>query len=240
MANYFVVTSAIHTPYSYTTPDHRFQQTLATIASIGQYCPDSRAVVVEVGPNPCTDKQQRQLLDCCFAVLDLTNDHSVRLFHHCGGDQSYGWVKTPGEIYAMLAVLGNQNFISAQDRVFKISGRYQLTSDFDICQHQHPGKLVLARRKPAVQYIDPQGIKHPRIAEHQYPTRLYSFCGSMITVMQHRYQTMYDQVISLYGRLQYVDVEHMMFAVCQDLDPVELAQIGVAGQQAPDGEWVWD
>lgn len=238
MPNYFFITSAIQTPYSYVNPDVRFQQTLGTVSSIDQYCPDSRSVLIEVGPKVLTSQQHSQLVQCCFAVLDLTNDHTVKLIHHCGGEESYGWVKTPGEIYALICALGYQRFVTDHDRVFKISGRYQLTQKFDIRDHQLPGRLVVAQSKPAVQYVDPQGNHHPRISQYQYPTRLYSFCGSMVSIMQQKYQIMFEQVIEFYGRMQFVDVEHMMYSRCRDLDPIELGCVGISGQQSPDGEWI--
>ena len=197
-------------------------------------------MIVEVGPRALEPAQQRKLLEQCFAVLDLTNDSTVHQIHDCGGDQSYGWVKTPGEIYALATFLQSQDFVTPQDRVFKISGRYQLTAGFDLQQHQCPGKLVMAQRTAAVQYIDPQGAKHPMISQYQYPTRLYSFCGSMIPVMSEIYVRMFNRVIQHYGIMEFVDVEHMMFAECQNLGPVELSCMGVAGHQAPDGEWIWE
>jgi hypothetical protein len=49
---------------------------------------------------------------------------------------------------------------------------------------------------------------------------------------------MFDRVIQSYGELNFVDAEHMMYARCHVLDPVEIPRLGVIGQQGPDGKWV--
>lgn len=233
-----MVTSAINTPYSSVSPQQRFQQTLDTIHSIHRHCADCYVIVVEVGPNALDPVQYADLLKVTTAVMSLNDDSNVKLFHHCGGDQSYGWVKTPGELYALMLFLYHETFLTDTDRVFKISGRYQLTSEFDLASHSHHKKLVIARRQPAVRYINPQGQPHPIISPYQYKTRLYSFCGSLRHFMRDRYQVMYDRVIQHYQKQQFVDVEHIMFQVCHDMCPVELDVIGVGGQQSIDGVWV--
>ena len=163
----------------------------------------------------------------------------LQQIYHCGSGSDF-WVKTPGEIWAMKFFLSQENLVNPGDRVFKISGRYQLAKNFDFRNHDYPGRLVVKAREPAVIYHDPQGIPHPKFTPWKFNTRLYSFCGSMATVMRQKYTEMLAFVIDKYGREEFTDIEHVLFHFCQELDIVELPWIGVQGQMAPSGEYLWE
>lgn len=237
MVNYFVVTSAVKARHNLIPTELRLQQTLDSAVSVKKYCKDAKVLLIEVGPEPLTESEQEQLIAKFDGMLLLNHEPLLRKFYEIGSGSDF-WVKTPGELYGMCRFLENQNFVSAHDRVFKLSGRYQLTADFDARRHDQPGKLVVLDKKPAVVYINTSGDPVPQISEYQYNTWLYSFCGSLIDVMAQRYQLMLDKVLERYGRIEFVDAEHMLYAICHDLVPLEISPMGVMGQQAINAEWI--
>jgi hypothetical protein len=237
MADLFVIPSAIHTSYSAFDAATRFQQTLQTVSSIRRRLPLSLIYLIDVGQQDLDPGAIESLMKLRCSVACLAKTSMVQQFYQLS-DPKGQWIKTPGELWAMIYFLSHMHQIQSTDRIFKISGRYQLSNEFDRTLHDHAGRLVISRPRPAVIYFDPQGNQHIPPEKYQYSTRLYSFCGSLMSTMTETFGEMFDRVIKSYGEMKFVDAEHMMYAQCHMLDPIELPWLGVIGQQGPDAIWV--
>lgn len=238
VSDYFIVTSAINTPYGVFSADERYQQTLLTIRSIQSHFDPARILISDISPDMIDARYLQGLIDLRCDVITMHDDPTVKLFYHCSDDHGQ-WVKTPGEIYAMIQAMQHLGDLTAQDRVWKISGRYQLTADLDAQQHRIPAHMVIMRSLPPVIYFNIENpIDRTVWSTRQFNTRLYSFCGGMRDAMMERYHNMYHFVISLYGALQFIDMEHVMYRFCHDLPLRELDVMGVGGYQGPNGSWI--
>ena len=122
------------------------------------------------------------------------------------------------------------------DRVFKLSGRYWLTDEFDwVAHHENPDAVVFAAARSS--QFDPAmtgGIKQ------QYMSRLWSFPGNKIEAIRDTYQSMMLAVQIYYNNLHYVDIEHLLHLYSAKYPVVELDRIGVSGHLGPNGTLVTD
>lgn len=233
-----MITSAINCRYGSFDAPTRLSQTIDTIQSIRLRLPDAECHVVEVGPQALND-QQRQLIWQQGAVIwDANHIPTVQQIYQIVPDNDM-WIKTPCELLALIAFFNAQDFITSQDRIYKISGRYLLSHDFDANRHDFPGQLVFGPKMPPVQYYCAEGSGiMPMMFSYQRSTRLYSFCGSLMMEMIKRYKSMLELVIDMYQRLEFADVEHVMAHFISDLPVIEIEPLGVMGYQAPSGDWI--
>lgn len=130
----FLITSVINTgfnPWTYIgvrsiyTPEERFSQTLNdTISSIRSYAPDAKILLIECSVIP--DEMEQKLKESSDYYLNVFEDEEVR--KACLESNKKGY----GEVLLTLRAL---DFIKNNDigvrRLFKISGRYYLTSNFN-------------------------------------------------------------------------------------------------------------
>lgn len=170
--NTFFVISNINSRHSQFTPDDRFRQTLDTFASIRQQAPDSNIVFCDNSTIPLSDGQTK-IID---GLVDLYVDYKNNLFtEHIN---LHGKNKGLNELLVyehMLDAAVNANLIGR--RIFKISGRYQLGSNFDITEYNKPqyyGKYVF-RITPWI-YNEGQG----EFIKYFFNTALWSMCSTLI------------------------------------------------------------
>lgn len=232
--NWVLITSAINSHYDNVSVAQRFQQTLMTGQSLKQKLEPCRTLLIETAMEPLTNDQKQQLQLVFDGVVEFHGDHLMRQIHDCAASD-VAWIKTPGELHALSSVIRVLPDVQPRDRVWKISGRYQLDHDYDVAQHDQPGRICLLARKPCVVYYVPDTeLRHTPRYPSRYHSRLYSFCGSLLPVMQDRYQAMFRHVIDQYSAGCFTDIENTMFEFLHDLDPIELHRVGVSGQQADD------
>lgn len=239
MSNWFLVTSAINTQYGHLTTDEKFKQTIGTIDSICHYCPDTKIALIEGSKIKLTQQQLDVLQAKCDVIAPYHENETLELIHTIS-ESNVQYIKSPSELFILSEFIKTQNFILPTDRVFKISGRYFLNSDFDIKKHNEYGKIIFAPKKPSVTYYDPKIHRvHPKLGEWQYMSRLYSFCGSLVPYMTHKYKEMFDYLFVYYYKENiFTDVEHMMYKFLQEDKVIEISPIGVSGLFGDNGVYV--
>jgi hypothetical protein len=227
MANWFLITSAFNVAYGSYNTNERFEQTKKTIESIRQFCNDTKIVLLEASPNPITQEQLEYLKQTCDIIVDHSSDKKIQAMHK--GLHIHA-VKSPSEIYIILKFLKQQNVIKDADRVFKISGRYYLNSQFDPIIHMSAiGKFVFGTKFPGIQYYDVDTHeKYEKLCEWQYKTRLYSFCGSLVPYYTKKCEEMLDFFHDIYGK-EYTDLEHVTYKFLGEDNVIEVNKIGVSG-----------
>lgn len=234
--DWVVVTSCIVSPYDNVDIDQRFSQTQDTVSSLRTKLPGCKIVLLETSPRGLAQYQDAmsQSVDHVWSVC---NEPVIQELHqeHRGNVSA---IKSPSESWAMHHLLKHQDFFSPQDRVYKISGRYQLSDAFDSRQHQ-THSLVVARKKSPVTYYHRDSGQHMiQVSPAQYPTRLYSFAGTMAQTMSYVMQHIYQQLVTMYRHGQFTDIEHLFYLYVQGFDPVEIDPVGVQGMQADSREWL--
>lgn len=234
MTQWFLITSALMPDLVH---DHtlRFTQTLQTLDSIQQHCVGAHIVLLETSRHDIPRDSWSLLLDKCDEVLRFHDDPAVSMLHQWTSN-NLSLIKSPNEALIMSRAMQQLN-IESHDRVFKISGRYQLTSEFNLSQHTTAGSVTMLRRQPAVTYYrETTGESFFPEAPWQYKTRLYSFCGSLRWVMMEKFTWIFYHIIDLYQQARFNDLEHCMFLCLQDQAVREIDVMGVAGMQMPSRE----
>lgn len=228
MNNWFLITSSINVQHGVFDEQKRFQQTLVTIASIRKRCENSKIVLIEGAPNSLTPEQLKVFENTCDIVMDLSNTEFIQFAHRT---QDIETLKHPGELYLLGSFMSQQNMISENDRVYKISGRYYLNSNFNFHLHTAAkNKIVMGHKKKSYGYYDiKSGEQMPAITDYNYKTRLYSFCGSLADYMKNKYQEMFDFILPFYDTGGFTDIEHIMYKFLDHDKVIEMEPLGVSG-----------
>lgn len=170
--NIFIITSTINTNIGNIHSGTRFEETVKTINSIRTK--DRNAIILLIDNS--TIRIDTRFEEYIASMVDFylyIGDRSIcREFNKAG-------IRSAGEAYILLVAIeiirtkitGNIN------RIFKLSGRYNLTNEFDISEYA--GDLY--KGKYCFRQNDSQDDKC-------YHTRLWSFCYSLIdeaTILIH-------------------------------------------------------
>lgn len=226
MSNWFIITSACNVDYGVYSLDDKFHQTCLTIESIRKYCPDSKIVILEASPTSLPDYKRNFLHWASDVYIELAGDPKIMLMHKTLNTFA---IKSPSEVYIMGLFLKKQNFLQENDRIFKISGRYVLTENFDLSQHQDKGKFTFKTKEKCTVYYDVNTKENlPPVAEYQYKTRLYSFCGSLVP----HYAKKCDEMLEFFHEYydgRFTDLEHVMYKFLDHDLVKEIDMIGLRG-----------
>lgn len=235
----FMITSAINTKFGVYSAQQRLEQTLATIAGVRQHVPDAKIFLLEMAGIPLTAEHATTLSAQVDSLIDFTGDPDVVGLYN--STDNWDVVKNVTEVMCFSKALKRlyRDVIKFEntDRVFKLSGRYQLNKEFDIgwydnYQRQH---LIIMGVSRSSQF--PYATT---LVERQYMSRLWSWP----TKLTDEVIDVYDRGLVYMGeRLEqggYVDIEHMLYKF---LDPTKLIEkqiVGLEGNIAPNGAAVRD
>jgi len=130
-----------------------------------------------------------------------------------------------------------QAVIKDADRIFKLSGRYQVTDKFDISKFSNEtttDKYVFKRAQPS--WINPQDTGVNTLLQ----TRLWSFTPGLLVDTIAMYNKIIDTMFSLFNQNKYIDNEHAMSKFIPRELLVELDIVGLQGNIAPNGMMIID
>ena len=221
--NLFLIGSCINTSQGIFTPYQRYNQTISTIESVKEYCPDNKIILCESSEG-LSDK----------ALEDLNS--RVDIFMYLGSDPnckelaSRG-LKSTADSYLVMKMLESlkttvqgQKIRYSANRIYKLSGRYVLTDKFE--PHNSWGKYIFKRYK---------SWKNDGDIPYLYITRLFSFCPSLIDDLLNTMPSVINGSTSCV-----YDMEHLMFKYVNS-KLVNLSEtLGVKGYVAPNGTVVND
>ena len=238
MKNGYLVTSAINTRFGAFSPSDRLAQTLETINSIKERDPEGLIIILEMAGKSLKPEHKKSLTPEVFSMIEFNNDPTVREIYL---NENWDLVKNATEMLCFgRALIQLSKIVGLNDitRWFKVSGRYQLTDDFNLSQYSDPalvGKVVISKRRES--QFDPK-ITHNNI--HQYMTRLWSFDASLTTEIALMYVKMLNYMIEIVKAKGYVDIEHCLFRFLDQLKVVEVDSIGITGMLGPNSQTVKD
>ncbi len=127
--------------------------------------------------------------------------------------------------------------VNKAGRIFKLSGRYQVTDKFDIKKFdsvETKGKYVFKRAQPS--WINPTDTGVNTLLQ----TRLWSFTPSLLTDTISMYNKIIDTMVGLFNQNKYIDNEHAMAKFIPKDKLVELDIVGLQGNIAPNGMMIID
>lgn len=219
----FLVTSAIRTDLGIYDAATRLHQTFATIASIRQRVRGAQIALLELSATALDEEWIDQ--------LSARVDWFVTLSHPLLDDMKWSpcsprTIKSVTELACLHLFLGHAaqaNLLAGVDRVFKLSGRYVLTDDFDPAHFDAPGRYVL---------------KHARALQHS--PRLWSFDAALLGDAHARVGKMVEDCTAALAAHAQVDIGLML----QRHIPAELkrtiAMLGLQGYPGSLGELIID
>ena len=182
--NVFVISSTINANIGYVNHRDRFRETLETIESIRRYSKDSLILLI--------DNSTLRLESNLESIIQRTADFYLYI-----GDRkpaiefNKNGVRSAGEAYLFLVALDFiEKNIEDVHRVFKISGRYKLTKEFDIAEYQDERYKGM--------YCFRKNDSKEDVCLH---TRLWSFCytlkSDVKSTIQKCFKTIFDKQINI-------------------------------------------
>jgi hypothetical protein len=126
-------------------------------------------------------------------------------------------------------------------RVFKISGRYWLSGDFNINDYDYStnDRFVFKTKEtstvlhhPLYDYELTGGIFY------QYNTRLWSFDVSLLIETFNMFQLMFNDMINILSNKKFIDLEHSIYKFIDKKKVIEFDTIGLAGLWGPNGSLI--
>jgi hypothetical protein len=220
----FIVTSAVcvNGRLSIFDNDTRLKQTIQTVESIKQRCPNSMIYVIDVSSEVGYEKYLEELSKTGATVLFVGNNEQIR-------DLSKRGMRSHSEISAILLFLDwfKNNGVKAK-RVYKVSGRYELTDSFNLGL-EHENSFVIL--KSIDTWMDAESQKRTGISK-MYEGRLYHMDYSLLSVYESMLMDMFDLCV-----FSGIDIEHALYHTFQKHRVVEVDMIGIRGYVAPSGEY---
>lgn len=226
--NIFVITSAVGTEIGIYSYQERFNQLCASIESVRTYAPDSFICVYDISETqiPVTDHQKLESLSDRY--VSLTNmPYTQNMVAMPSNDPNLTMKKTFGEMYIMLEFL---SWLKTQpntyDRVFKLSGRYQLTEPFTTIDYS------TLRNHTSFSY------KRDWFGDEVYTLRLWSFDFTLLDKIIDLFLWMNKFNIDMMVEQNKIRIiEYCVFKFINDNNiPVkELPIVGIHGCHSQDG-----
>ena len=245
MKNIVLLTSAVYTNYGIYNPQERIKQTLDTAKSAKQYIPGAVIILVDnskVDVQNDTSPEFEELIDLVDYYIDNSDDADIQYFHNNVSNYDIG--KNAMEAMGLMKALtyiSNDDTMKAEvadaDRIFKLSGRYQVTDKFDITAFDNANtkdKYVFKKAQPA--WINPQDTGVTTLLQ----TRLWSFTPGLLLQTMDIYKSIIETMVTLFNQNKYIDNEHAMSKFIPKDQLVELDTVGLQGNIAPNGMMIID
>lgn len=245
MKNIVLLTSAVYTNYGIYNPQERIKQTLETALSARKYIPGAVIILVDnskVDVQNDTSSEFDELIDAVDYYIDNSDDSDIKYFHN--NVQNYDIGKNSMEALGMLKALTFiyndetlKNEIKDADRIFKLSGRYQVTDKFDINKFSNENtkdKYVFKRAQPS--WINPADTGVNTLLQ----TRLWSFTPNLLVDTMQLYKNIIETMVNLFNNGKYIDNEHAMSKFIPKDKLIEVETVGLVGNIAPNGMMIID
>ena len=245
MKNIVLLTSAVYTNYGIYDPTQRISQTLETAKSAKKYIPGAVIILVDnskVDVQNDTSAEFEELIDLVDYYVDNSDDDDIKYFHN--NVQNYDIGKNAMEALGLMKALTYINsdadmmkVVANANRIFKLSGRYQVTDKFDITKFDNANtkdKYVFKRSQPS--WINPNDTGVNTLLQ----TRLWSFTPSLLADTVTMYNKIIETMVGLFNQNKYIDNEHAMSKFIPKDKLVELETVGLMGNIAPNGMMIID
>ena len=253
MTPLFIITSAVNTNIGIFDPGTRMFQTAATIDSIKRVYPDSKILLVE-GGEPFDEEIPlwKNIKARCNAYLNLQSNDQIKFLHsqyfrtatnkqEMGGMS--GLSKTIAELTLMHNVLTQLHTnpdladLINVDRIFKMTGRYQLSPMFNelVYEDQNDKYIFVKRQKSWI-----ENAAETLNVDSQFSSRLWSFGINKLDEAVEIFEDMVQDCMEITTK-HYIDMEHLLckhFGKSEDC--IELEHTHLFGNIGPNGMLIYD
>ena len=230
MKDLFIITSAIMVPNA--EPWHRAMQTAHTIDSINARIPDAEIWLCDSATTAMPAQILNLLVSDNVKLKPFNTDpeiHKISKYAESyigiGGINTeiaaLGIIKNATESYVMCQLLKED--LSGFKRVFKISGRYALTTNFNRSNHIANGNVILAKAQKS--YL-PDRINE---IEKIHMCMLWSFCTSIQNTILKVFESINNEVMLYANTGRLTDIEHGLYKHIDPLFKHEIETLGVLG-----------
>jgi len=237
MSKYGVlITSAVNAKFSKYTPEERLVQTLETIESVKKYIPDAVICMTDCSVPGVDDEMKKVLSSKVDHFINLSKDPTVNYIQT--NIQHQDTVKNLTELVVVskfFKLAKEKKWFDGCDRIFKVSGRYWLTDNFDISRYEQEDakdKYVVSKRMLS-QF--PKSVTDQTL---QYMLRVYSLDTALMDDFSALLTTMTKHMQDRVNNGGYIDIEHLFCKFLPEDKTLEIARTGVAGNIAPNGAYI--
>ena len=243
--NIVLLTSPLYTNYGIYDPKQRIQQTLETAKSAKQYIPGAVVILIDnskVEVQNDESDEMNELIDVVDYYIDNSDDPDIQYFHNNVTNYDIGKnaMEALGILKSLTYISGNDELMAElkdAQRIFKLSGRYQVTDKFDIAKFDNADtqdKYVFKKSQPS--WINPQDTGVTSLLQ----TRLWSFTPGLLLDTMEVYKKIIENMFNLFNQGKYIDNEHSMSKFIPKDRLVELETVGLQGNIAPNGMMIID
>jgi len=243
-----LVTSALFSNYGIYDPKQRIAQTISTVNSVKKYLPNSTIILIDNSTTAISsaNDSESELLDQLEELVDywIDNSDDTDIQHFHANVQNYDVGKNSMEALGFHKALTHisedpeiMELINNSNRIFKLSGRYELTNKFDVDTFNNKntiGKYVFKVAQPS--WIDPADTGVTKL----YQTRLWSFTPDLYKETIELFALILKNMFDTYNANKYIDMEHSMAKFLPAEQLVEVPVVGLKGNIAPNGMIVVD
>lgn len=221
----FIVTSALNADMGVVSREDRLEQTIKGLISIRKYVPDAIILLAEGSPHKVEVEKLKTLSHFANFAADFSTDEQI-------SELAINHRKSEAENLLLLKTLmllkqdeSMNEVMSHVGRIFKLSGRTDLTDGFDVAEHMIEGKYIFKKRMPTW-----LSDSRKDFATDLLITRMFSFCP----ILMEDYMRLCETNISLILQTG-IDTEHAHFVnISKDL-LVEMEEIHCTGIVAGTG-----
>lgn len=230
------ITSAINAKFSLYDPTERLKQTLETIASVRARIPNAVICLTDCSQPGISDEVKAQLTQNVDHFMDFSGDENVVWIHDNIEIQDV--VKNLTElavVHSFFETAQEEGWFDGCERIFKVSGRYTLTEQFDTADYENDivGDKYVVSKRMLSQFVP--GITG---VDQQHMLRVYSFGGSRIAEFILLLEDMTEHMQDRVNSGGYIDIEHLWYKFLPKADVVEFDRTGVKGLVAPNGSFI--
>ena len=226
----FIVTSTLNATMGVFDYETRINQTLDTLRILREKVPGAIIVLTDSSPNNVDDSVLGQLSKYSNLNIMFQQDRDLVTLANAGLKSQAENVLLHKTISLFKSNPDLMRVMSSVKRVYKMSGRTNLTDNFDIARYDDPalyGKYTFKKRMYTWLPIDAMAAAD---VDHLLITRMYSMC---ISLLDNYYQILPKMFKSIneYG----IDTEHAHYKHIDKQYLIEFDEIYCQGTMASTG-----
>lgn len=204
--------------------EQRFEQTIETINSINNHCPNNKVFIFDSSPEKPDSSYIEEL--CCRGISfyyygdNLEVNEYSRLGH-----------RSIAECITFISFLDwfkQQNYTAK--RIYKLSGRYRINENFIHNDETYKDSFVFAE---ALDSWMPEQMQRFAKVNKLLRLRFWHMDYNLLDTFQKELKNILHDCMT-FG----IDVEHSYYKNLHTYKTIELDKIGVCGNIAPNGEYI--